>query len=228
MPEPRRRDADVVEDDVEPAELLDGRGQRWSTRRRPPSTRRTDRRWRCRRPPRSRRTVSLARSRSRSAHDDLAPSSAKRSAEARPTPDPAPVMTADLALEQHRCVTPPRRCTSRSAPVGHASTAVRTASIASLGGSRTTAFVSSSCANVPGAYTMHIPLPMHSSRSTTTDQACPASGMGRHRRLGRREAVEPLGVAPEDLVLRLGSGRCLDQLLAPRSMQSGQVESECG
>ena len=42
------------------------------------------------------RTVCLARSTSRSAQTTRAPSSAKRSAEARPTPDPAPVMTVFL------------------------------------------------------------------------------------------------------------------------------------
>src|SRR5439155_22403926 len=88
-------------------------------------------------------------------------------------------------------------------PVGHACTAVRIASRGSPAGSTTTALVSSSCSNVPGAYTMHMPLPMQRSRSTVTDHFGVASGIGQHRRLGRREAVEALGVAAEQLVLRL-------------------------
>src|SRR5579884_4007227 len=88
--------------------------------------------------------------------------------------------------------------TSLMARVGQASTAVRMASTGSPSGSVTQALAWSSWAKVPGAYTMHIPLPMHRSRSTDTSRT------GGNRRLGRAEAVEPLGVAPQDLVLHPG------------------------
>ena len=55
-----------------------------------------------------------------------------------------------LSLEQHASHSP--SCSMRlSAPVGHASTAVRIASMVSPAGSTTIAFVCSSCSKVPGA-----------------------------------------------------------------------------
>ena len=57
-------------------------------------------------------------------------------------------------------------------------------------------------------------------------QSVRSSGIGEHRRLGRGEPVEPLGVAPQDLVLDLRR-QVLDRALTT-PMQSGQVESECG
>ena len=72
---------------------------------------------------------------------------------------------------------------------------------------------------------------MQDSRSITTDQPAPASDMSGTNRIGgrnlrRRESVEPLGVASEELVLELGSRSLITRFAVP--MQSGQVESECG
>ena len=152
--ESRRRDADVVEQDVEPTELVDrGRdhgldlllvrdvgpdGDGGAARR-----------------------LDLAHSLFRWSSVDVgattrAPSSANRSADTRPTPEPAPVTMALLP------------------------------------------------------------------------SSTPAIGLRVRQdgRLGRREPVQPLGVAAQQLVLHV-SGRSF-MVLRATSMQFGQVESECG
>ena len=78
-------------------------------------------------------TVSLARSRSMSAHTTDAPSSAKRRADARPTPEPAPVMMAIFPSSHAFAHFPSSSVRSARVPVGHASIAVEMLSTGSLG-----------------------------------------------------------------------------------------------
>ena len=110
--------------------------------------------------------------------------------------------------------------------MGHASAAVISASRGSPDGSTTIAFVSSSCAKVPDAYTRHIPLPMQRSRSMAMTGELVPSDTGCHGRLSRGEPVEASALPRRSLYWTSGARWLMRRLTVP--MQSGHVESEWG
>ena len=166
------------------------------------------------------RTVSLAASTSRSAQTTLAPSSAKRRAEARPTPEPAPVIDGVLVLEQH--VT----SSLRSVFVGRQLQRPGRAGLDRGAHGRSTSVVG--LVEHDGLGLVVLGRRCRGRRRRTSRCRCSASrstpsvraDTSRHRRredgrLGRREPVQPLGVAPQELVLRVlgqvrrsAGGRC--------------------